>query len=368
MIPVNEPLIAPHALTYISDCIKTGWISSSGPYLEKFEHAFATYIGSRFATTTTNGTTALHLALAALGITDKDEVIVPDLTIISCALAPIYLGAIPVFADVNPRTGTIDPSKLESLITKKTKAIMVVHLYGHPADMDPIMSIAKKHHLFVIEDAAEAHGAIYKGKKVGSIGDIGVFSFYGNKIITTGEGGMVISNNEAIIEKARLLKDLAHSPTRRFFHEEIGFNFRMTNMQAALGLAQLEEIDTYIRKKIQMAIRYTELLSDIPYLELPIQEIWATSVYWMYAVRVTQSSPLSRDELRNALLQKGVDTRAFFIPLHKQPVCRNYIHTIDTEYLVSNDLSNRGFYLPSGLAITEEQIKTVSHALKQVLS
>lgn len=195
----------------------------------------------KYATTTTNGTTALHLALSVLGIKGGDEVIIPDLTIISCGLAALYVDATPVFVDVDPTTGTIDPNEIEKHITKKTKAIMVVHLYGHPADMDPIMEIPKKHNLFVIEDAAEAHGAEYKEKKVGSIGDVGVFSFYGNKIVTTGEGGMLVTNNHDLYARARILKDLAHSPNKRFYHEEIGFNFRMTNMQAALGLAQLEE-------------------------------------------------------------------------------------------------------------------------------
>lgn len=368
MIPVNEPLIAPNAKKYVLDCLNTGWISSSGSYLEKFETAFAGYLGVKFGTTTTNGTTALHLAMAALNLGPGDEIIIPDLTIVSCGLAAIYVGATPVVVDVDPVTGNIDPTKIEPAITKKTKAIMVVHLFGHPADMDPILKIAERHHLAVIEDAAEAHGALYKGKKVGSIGDIGCFSFYGNKIVTTGEGGMVVTNNKKLYDHAKLLKDLAHSPKRRFYHEEVGFNFRMTNLQAALGLAQLEEIDRYIAIKLRMAAAYHTQLSSVPSLILPSQAPWARSVYWMYAVLVSKTSPVSRDALRAKLREEGIDTRDYFIPLHRQPVFtrRGLFENISCP--VSDDLSRRGFYLPSGLAITDKQIRTVTGTLKRLLS
>ncbi len=368
MIPVNEPLIAPNALSYVSDCIKTGWVSSSGPYIDKFEKAFANYLGVSFATTTTNGTTALQLALASLGIDKGDEVIVPDLTIISCALAPLYLNAVPVAVDVDPKTGTIDPTKIEGHITKRTKAIMVVHLYGHPCDMDPIMDIARRHNIPVIEDAAEAHGAEYKGKKVGSIADIGCFSFYGNKIITTGEGGMMVTNTEALYTRAKILKDLAHSPNERFYHEEVGYNFRMTNMQAGLGLAQLEQIDLYLQKKHHMASLYSKNFHGFSALELPTQAPWAKNVYWMYAVRVSKSSPINRDEVRIKLKEKGIDTRDFFVPLHLQPVCTNRNLFKHAHCPVSTDLSERGLYLPSGLAITDKQINTVSKAVIELLS
>lgn len=241
-IPVNEPLIAKNATKYVLDCLETGWVSSAGTYIEKFEKAFAKYLGVKHAITTTSGTTALHLALLTLGIGSGDEVIVPTLTMIASVNSICYVGAIPVLVDSEPETGNIDPKKIEEKITKKTKAIMPVHLYGHPADMDKIMEIAKKYKLAVVEDAAEAHGAEYKGEKAGSFGKINCFSFYGNKIVTTGEGGMVVTNDDKLAERARSLKDLAHSKKRRFLHEELGYNFRMTNMQAALGLAQLEEI------------------------------------------------------------------------------------------------------------------------------
>lgn len=366
MIPVNEPLIAPNAVAYVTDCLKTGWISSAGTYIDRFETTFAQYLDVKHATTTTNGTTALHLAMATLNIGKGDEILIPDLTIASCGLAALYTGATPVFVDVDPTTGNINPELLEASITKRTKAIMVVHLYGHPADMDPIMAIAKKHKLYVIEDAAEAHGALYKGKKVGGIGDIGCFSFYGNKIVTTGEGGMIVTNNTTYYERAKLLKDLAHSPGRRFFHKEMGFNFRMTNMQAALGLAQLEQIDSYIHIKLRMKEQYSEQLKNISSLVLPSQEPWAKSVYWMYAVLVSNDSPFDRDTLRLKLKEQGVDTRDFFIPLHRQPVFSTTKKNV--AFPVSDDLSLRGFYLPSGLAITDAQISCVTQTLTRLLS
>jgi perosamine synthetase len=348
------------------DCLDTGWISSAGQYVDAFEKKFAEYIGVGYATTVANGTAALHLALAALGIGPDDEVIVPDLTIISCALAPLYVGAKPVLVDVEPDTGNLDHQKIEAAITAKTKAIMVVHLYGHAVDMDPIMAIAKKHGLYVIEDAAEAHGAEYKGRRLGSIGDIACFSFYGNKIVTCGEGGMVVSNNQDFINKVATLKNLAHSPGKRFWHEMVGYNYRLTNMQAALGLGELENIATYINKKRSMREEYDQLLADIPYLILPMVKPYAASVFWMYNLLVTKDSPISRDDLMKKLKEKGVDTRTYFYPLHTQPVLANLYTYQDADYPVTNDLSQRGFYLPSGLAITSEQIKTVAQAMHEI--
>lgn len=367
MIPVNEPLIAKNAQKYVLNCIKTVWISSAGEYIQKFEHKFADFLGVRYATTTTNGTASLHLSLAALGIKKGDEVIIPDLTIISCALAVVYTGATPVLVDVDKETGNIDPAKIEEKITKRTKAIMAVHLYGNPADMDPILRLAKKYRLTVIEDAAEAHGAEYKGKKVGSIGDIGCFSFYGNKIVTTGEGGMLVTNNKKIYEKAKLLKDLAHSPKRRFLHNEIGFNYRMTNLQAALGLAQLEEIENYIQKKRRMAMLYSKGLADVPDIELPKEYSWQKSVYWMYTLKVKKQSRIAKDEVRRRLASLGVDTRDFFYPLHQQPALRALGLFKTERYPVSTDLSKRGFYIPSGLALTDRQIQTVIKAIRKAL-
>lgn len=370
MIPVNQPVISKSARKYINEALKSGWISSRGPFIERFENEFARFTGTEYAVTTTSGTTALHLALAALGIGPGDEVIIPDLTIISCALTVIYTGATPVLVDVDSETGNIDPQKIEEKITSKTKAIMAVHLYGQPAEMDKILAIAKKHKLLVVEDAAEAHGAEYKlngkWKKAGSMGDIGCFSFYGNKIITTGEGGMVVTNSKRIYQKAKLLKDSAHNPKKRFKHDLIGFNFRMTNLQAALGLAQLEEVEKYIAKKIWMAKEYEKNLKNVSFLELPKQMPGSRSVYWMYAVKVKKGYRLKRDKLRKKLFENGIDTRDFFYPLHKQPVLNKLGLLKGVSYPVSLDLSNRGFYLPSGLAITRAQIQNIARILQKL--
>lgn len=366
MIPVNAPVLSPKATAYVMDCIKSGWISSAGSYIAKFETAYAQFLGVRHAITTTNGTAALHLAVASLGIGNDDEVIMPDLTIISCPLSVLYTGATPVFVDVDPVTFTIDPTRIEEKITKRTRAIMVVHLYGHPADMDPIMALAKKYGIAVIEDAAEAHGALYKGKAVGTIGTISAFSFYANKIVTTGEGGMVVTNQTRLATRARLLKDLAHSPKRRFWHEEIGFNYRLTNVSAAIGLAQLESIETYIKKKKWMAREYAKALRGIPHLTLPPHEPWADSVYWMYALTLTRDAPVSKNDVRKQLKLRGVDTRDFFYPLHTQPILRQFVKKND-RFPISDFASKYGFYVPSGLAITKEQIHTVAKNLRDIL-
>lgn len=366
IISVNEPVLSLNAKKYAVDCINTGWISSAGSYIGKFEQAYASHLGIKHAITVTNGTAALHLAVASLGIASGDEVIMPNLTIISCPLSVMYTGATPVLVDVDPVTFTIDPTLIEAAITKRTKAIMVVHLYGHPADMDAIKAIAKKYHLAVIEDAAEAHGARYKGKLVGTLGNVSCFSFYANKIVTTGEGGMVVTNNAKLATRSRLLKDLAHSPKRRFWHEQIGFNYRMTNISAAIGLAQLESIQTYIAKKKWMATEYTKALKNIPYLVLPPQMPWAESVYWMYAITLTKDSPITKNKLRALLKDKGIDTRDFFYPLHTQPICKQFVRK-NERFPVSDFASSHGFYVPSGLAITKKQIQAVSLVLKTCL-
>lgn len=375
MIPVNEPLLGEREKTYVLDCLDTSWISSAGHYLTDFEEQFSTYCGARFGVACSNGTTALHLALAALGVGPGDQAILPTLTIISCALAVIYTGATPVLVDSDPRTGNMDPSLVEAKITPRTCVIMPVHLYGHPVDMDPILDLARAHKLKVVEDAAEAHGAEHKGRRVGGLGDVGCFSFYANKIVTTGEGGMIVTSDPHVADRARRLRNLAHSPQRRFVHDMIGFNYRLTNVQAAIGLAQLERIQGSIRKKRWMAETYNALLSDIPGLTLPQEQSYARSVYWMYAVLVNERSPLSRDELMDGLKRLGVDSRSYFVPIHEQPVFANdvspasHFHSASfrERYPVAEDLSRRGFYIPSGLAITEAQMRQVSDALHQLM-
>ncbi len=358
-VPVNEPLITDAAKAYVTEALDTGWISSAGPCIQKFEEAFAGYIGVKHAIFTTSGTAALHVAQRTLDIGPGDEVIIPDFTMIASPFSTMYTGATPVFVDINPETLNIDAALIEAKITANTKAIMPVHIYGLPCDMDPIMEIARKHNLMVIEDAAEVHGATYKGKKCGSIGTINAFSFYGNKIITTGEGGMITTNDDVLAQRARWLKDLAHSPEKRFRHEELGFNYRPTNMQAAVGLGQLEEIDRLLERKRSMAALYKEGLGGIDRLRLPTEKDYGTNVYWMYAVMVDEG----RDELCAALKEKGVDTREFFLPCHSQPAINLQA---DEAFPVTEDASQRGFYLPSGLAITDDQIAYVCECMKDI--
>jgi len=391
MIPVNEPRLAGNTLKYVSDCVQSGWISSAGSYIKRFEDEFARYLGVRQAITTTSGTTALHLALAALGIGPGDEVVVPAQTMIAVPYAVLYTGAKPVILDVDREIFGLDPSRLRDFLKKdcrydrrrktlrnkrtgrRVRAILPVHLFGHPCPMDEILSLAADSGLLVVEDAAEAHGALYypKGKKArakfaGAMGEAGCFSFYANKILTTGEGGMVVTDDEALAERARRLKDLAHDPRRRFLHTELAFNFRMTNLQAAIGLAQLEEIDRFIEIKQNMTAAYGKGLAGVRGLTLPIEKPWARSVYWMYAVVVEDDFGLSRDELMRRLRDRGIDTRTFFIPVHRQPLFAGDPDYAGLSCPVSDELGQKGFYLPSGLALTELQIKDVCAAVKDI--
>jgi perosamine synthetase len=390
MIPVNEPLLAPRTLRYVSDCVRSGWISSAGSYIGKFEAAFAEYLGLAHAVTTTSGTTALHLALLGLG--PGDEVVVPSQTMIAVPYAVLYTGAKPVILDVDRTTFNLDPGRLESFLRKgcrydrrakalrnkatgrRVRALLPVHLYGHPCPMAEILGLAEEFGLDVVEDAAEAHGAVYRfgGRKparlCGAMGRIGCFSFYANKILTTGEGGMVVTDDDALAEKARRLKDLAHAPGRRFLHTELAFNYRMTNVQAAIGLAQLEAIDRFIALKRRMAEAYRARLAGVEGLTLPVERPWARSVYWMYGVVVEDGFGMSRDALMAGLKERGVDTRTFFVPVHRQPVFAADPDYADADCPAAEDLGRRGFYLPSGLALKPAQIKAVCDAVKAVQS
>lgn len=365
MIPVNSPFIPEQSKELVMKALNEGWISSAGPYLESFEDKFAEYIGVKHAIAVNTGTAALHVALLALGIKQGDEVIVPAFTMAASWMAVMYTGAKPIFVDVKPDTFTIDPNLIESKITKNTKAIMPVHIFGHPADMDPILKLAKKHHLYVIEDAAEAHGATYKGNKVGGIGDINAFSFYANKLVTTGEGGMVTTNDDDLAKAARRYRDLCHS-SKRFIHDDIGFNYRMTSLQAALGIGELAEIDKFIAIKTNMAKHYYSQLRDIPGLTLPVTKDWATNVYWMYGVVVDPKVfGMSKDTLRAKLLENGIDTRDFFYPPDIQPVLIDR-GLASGKYPITTDLANNGFYLPSGLALTTAQIDQVCETMHSI--
>ncbi|MBI2009552.1 MAG: DegT/DnrJ/EryC1/StrS aminotransferase family protein [Candidatus Chisholmbacteria bacterium] len=358
-IPVSQPLLNPQSKRYLADCIDTGWVSSQGPYVAKFETAFAKLIGTKYAVSCTSGTAALHLALAALGIGPGDEVILPAFTMIAPAFAILYTGATPVLADVDPTTFTLNPDLVAQKITPRTRALIAVHLYGHPAEMSPLQDLARRHHLSLIEDAAEGLGSTYQGKKVGSLGDLACFSFYANKLITTGEGGMVVTNNATIAKKLRSLKDMAHSPKRRFLHLSLGFNYRFTNLQAALGLAQLAFLPRIVRAKRQLAARYTRELRHHQDLILPQEQSWAKSSFWMYALRVTRQ----RQKLMSFLKNHGIDTRSFFIPLHRQPVFKKLHLFTHERYPVAEIISQEGLYLPSGPHLSLQDQTTVCRTI-----
>jgi perosamine synthetase len=363
-IPIAEPEIGEEELKNVMEAVKSGWVSSKGKFISEFEERFAEYIGVKYGVATSSGTTALHLALVALGVKKGDEVIIPTLTFVAVANAVIYTGARPVFVDSHPDYWCIDPEKIEEKITRKTKAIIPVHLYGHPCDMDIILKIAGEYGLYVIEDCAEAHGAEYRGRKVGSFSDISCFSFYGNKIITTGEGGMCLTNDERLAEKMKILRDHGMKPDRKYWHEVIGFNYRMTNLQAALGVAQLEKMEKFVQKKIEIAETYNSLLKNVDGITLPPKMPWARNVYWLYSILVDKSSyGLDRDELIVKLLERGIETRRFFYPLHIMPPYRTYAHG---EYSVAENLSSKGLNLPSSVKLSYEEIYEIAHLIKQL--
>jgi perosamine synthetase len=374
-IPVNEPLIGARELEYVQECLKSGWISSSGDFLTRFEDEWAAYCGRKYGIAVSSGTAALMVALKSLSLEKGDEVILPTFTIISCALAILYADAVPVLVDSDPATWTIDVNQIEKKITQKTRAILVVHIYGHPADMDPILELADRFHLKVIEDAAEAHGAEYfvddetaKGwKRCGSFGNLSVFSFYANKLITTGEGGMILTDDPALAETARSLRNLYFQADRRFFHKEMGFNFRLTNLQAAIGLAQLERMEKIIEKKRWIGEQYNRLLSGIPDVTLPVESEWARSVYWMYGLVLSRNRNLDARQFAKLLAERGIETRPFFLGMHEQPVFKEKGLFIGESYPVAEYLASCGLYLPSGLALTEEQLKTVSQSVREIL-
>jgi perosamine synthetase len=350
MIHIMEPWLDHQEIELVMDCLKTGWISSQGKYIQEFEKAFSGCCGARYGVATSNGTTALQLALLTLGIGPGDEVIVPALSFIATANVVVYTGARPVFADVDEKTWTLNPSLIRSLITDRTKAIMPVHLYGHPADMDPILKIAQEHHLWVIEDAAEAHGAEYQGHKVGSIGDIGCFSFYGNKIISTGEGGMLVTDNQAWVEKARILRDHGMAKDRKYWHPVVGYNFRMTNIQAAIGLGQITKLNWLIEKKRDLTNYYNERLKGCPGILLPVEETWAKSVFWLYSLLLKPETKKNRDDLIAFLSQSDVESRPVFYPIPSMPPYQDQGY-----YPVSDWISKGGISLPSGFNLTRAQ-------------
>jgi perosamine synthetase len=369
MIPVNEPVLDGNERKYLNECIDTGWISSEGPFIREFENLFAARVGRKHGVAVCNGSAALDTALASLDLNPGDEVIMPTFTIISCATAITRLGAIPVLIDCEPDTWNMDVSTVEARITPRTRAIMVVHLYGLPVDMDPILDIARRHNLKIIEDAAEMIGQTYRGKPCGSFGDLSTFSFYPNKHVTTGEGGMIVTDDDALAAKCRRLRNLGFSPPRRFVHEELGWNFRMTNLQAAVGLAQLERLDEFVARKRHIFARYTELLSGVPGIELPVCERdFATNINWVYGLVIADDIPFDAEEAMVRFAKLGVGTRPFFWPMHEQPVYLRMGFFAGEKHPNAERIARRGFYLPSGLALTDGQMDIVGAAVKEVFA
>lgn len=377
MIPVNEPLLAGRELANVSECVRSGWVSSAGRFIGEFEHGWAAYCDRRHGVAVCNGTTALELAVECLGIGPGDEVILPTFTIISCALAVVRAGATPVLVDCDPATWTMDVSQVAARVTRRTRAIMPVHIYGHPVDMDDVANLARQNGLAVIEDAAEAHGAEYltgrntgtsAWRRCGGFGDVSVFSFYANKIVTTGEGGMLLTDDPELAAKARARLNLCFGRRERFRHEALGHNYRMTNLQAALGVAQLEGISAALNRKRSMAKRYHEGLKDLSALQLPSQASWARSVYWMYGVVVKDERGMDAAGLAAQLHDRGVETRPFFLGMHEQPAFHERGLFRGERHPLAERIARQGLYLPSGLALTDDQIEDVCSCVREVLA
>lgn len=367
-VPVNEPLLDGNEERYVVDCVKTGWISSDGPYVARFEEEFAARVGRKYGIAVCNGSVAIDVAVEALRLGSGDEVIVPTFTIISCLAPLVRAGVTPVLVDADPVTWNMDVSQIEEKITSRTRAIMVVHIYGLPVDMDGVFDVAARHGLRIIEDAAEMHGQTYRGRPCGSFGDVSTFSFYANKHVTTGEGGMVVTDDEDIARRCRLLRNLAFVPPRRFVHHEIGWNFRMSNIQAALGVAQLERLEEFLARKRRMGARYTELLGDVATVSLPLPRTdYAENVYWVYGIVLHDEVGADAGEIMRRLGDLGVGTRPFFWPMHQQPVFQELGLFKGEQYPVAERIATRGFYLPSGMALTDDAISYSAASLLRVL-
>lgn len=368
MIPVNEPLLDGNEKAYLADCIDTGWISSEGPFVRRFEEGMADRAGRRHGIAVCNGSMALDAAVVALDLQPGDEVIMPAFTIVSCAAAVVRVGARPVLVDADPATWNMDPGQVASRIGPHTRAILVVHIYGLPVDMEPIEALAERHGLHILEDAAEMHGQTWRGRPCGSFGALSTFSFYPNKHVTTGEGGMIVTDSDEIAARCRELRNLCFRPPRRFVHEELGWNLRMSNLQAALGVAQLERLDEFVERKRAMGARYTAGLADVPGIQLPIAANEdAQNIYWVYGLVLKEEVPFDAEEAMRRLAQHSVGSRPFFWPMHEQPVFRRMGLFDGERHPVAERIARRGFYLPSGLALTHAQIDEVVDVVRKIL-
>lgn len=367
-VPVNEPLLNGNEKKYLCECIDTGWISSEGPFVKEFEQKMSAAVGRKYGIAVANGTAALEVAVQALGIGEGDEVIMPTFTIISCAMAVTKLGAVPVLVDSDLYTWNMNVDEIEKKITSKTKAIMIVHLYGLPVEADKILALADKYGLKVIEDAAEMHGQTYNGKPCGSFGDISIFSFYPNKHITTGEGGMVVTDDEELAERCRMLRNLCFRKDIRYVHDEISDNYRFTNLQAAVGLAQLERLNEFVERKRAMGKFYTERLQDMEGLVLPIERTdYADNIYWVYGLVLDRNIQADNQMVQRLLAKEGIGSRTFFWCMHEQPVYQKMDLFLKESYPNAEYLARKGFYIPSGLALTKEQMDRVVCAVRKVM-
>ncbi|MBT6563827.1 MAG: DegT/DnrJ/EryC1/StrS family aminotransferase [Candidatus Scalindua sp.] len=367
-IPVNEPLLIGNEKKYLNECIDTNWISSEGPFVKRFEDEFATRMGRKHGIAVSNGTAAIDIAVEVLGIGEGDEVILPTFTIISCVLQIVRSGATPVLVDSDPLTWNMDITQIKAKITPRTKAIMVVHIYGLPVDMDPILDLCERYDLKMIEDAAEMIGQTYRGRPCGSFGDLSTFSFYPNKHITTGEGGMVLTDDEELAEKCRSMRNLCFQREQRFVHDKLGWNYRMTNLQAALGLAQLEQLERFVDKKRTIGKTYTKLLKGIKEIQLPLEKTdYAENIYWVYGIVLKDDIPFDAKEAMQKLGKQGIGTRPFFWPMHLQPVLLENNLFQGEKYPVAERISKRGFYIPSGLGLDDFKIEKVVIILQQIL-
>ncbi|MGH8222648.1 MAG: DegT/DnrJ/EryC1/StrS family aminotransferase [Woeseiaceae bacterium] len=367
-VPVNEPLLDGNEEKYLVECVRTGWISSEGPFVARFEEQFAARVGRRYGIAVANGSVALDTAVAALGIGPGDEVILPTSTIISCAAAIVRAGATPVLVDCDPATWNMVPDLVESRITSRTRAVMAVHIFGLPVDMDPVLALARRHGLKVIEDAAEVIGQSYRGKPCGSFGDLSTFSFYPNKHVTTGEGGMVVTDDPALAERCRSLRNLCFKPEQRFLHDELGWNFRLSNVQAALGVAQLERLDKSVATKRHIGARYTALLQGTQGIQLPLpRTTYADNIYWVYGLVLDDAVPFDAKEAMARLATRGIGTRPFFWPMHEQPVFAKRGLFAGERHPVAERIGRRGFYIPSGMALSDAQIERAATAVKEIL-
>jgi perosamine synthetase len=374
MIPISAPLFAGNELDYVRDCIATGWVSSAGRYVTRFERAWADYCGMKHGVAVSSGTAALQVAVDALRLGPGDEVIMPAFTIMSCALAVVRAGAVPVLVDSDPQTYCLDVDQVAAAVTSRTRALMPVHIYGHPADMDPLMELAEQHDLAIIEDAAEAHGCEYLSRRngcrrvrCGGLGTLSTFSFYANKLVSTGEGGMVLTNSDQLAERCRSLRNLCFQQPR-FYHEELGYNYRLSNVQAALGLAQTERLNEVLDRKRRIGALYSGLFADVAGVNLPPRHDWASVNYWMYNIVLADDLAIEASAVAAQLKGRGIETRPFFVGLHWQPALRARGLFENVRLPVTEHLSRRGLCLPSGPALTDQQVAEVATTLKSVLA